>query len=116
MLRFTVLLSTIEPFAYVIRDHISYDGIQKGNKLDHLPAPTFVKSLGCNRQFYDNVIVVKCQNLIKENIQFILQLPHGFRAAVRFYLCLSPHSHIISRIGISDFPRSVRLYSTFGGI
>lgn len=28
----------------------------------------------------------------------------------------SPHSHIPSRIGIKDFPRSVRLYSTLGGI
>ena len=31
-------------------------------------------------------------------------------------LFLSPHSHIPSKIGMSDFPRSVRLYSTFGGI
>ena len=31
-------------------------------------------------------------------------------------LFFSPHSHIPSRIGIRDFPRSVRLYSTFGGI
>ncbi len=29
---------------------------------------------------------------------------------------LSPHSHIPSKIGIRDLPRSVRLYSTFGGI
>ena len=34
-----------------------------------------------------------------------------------FYsLFLSPHSHIPSKMGIKDFPRSVRLYSTFGGI
>ena len=31
-------------------------------------------------------------------------------------LFLSPHSHISSNIGMSDFPRSVKLYSTFGGI
>ena len=31
-------------------------------------------------------------------------------------LCSSPHVHIWSKIGISDLPRSVRLYSTFGGI
>ena len=31
-------------------------------------------------------------------------------------LFLSPHSHIPSRIGIRDLPRSVRLYSAFGGI
>jgi len=31
-------------------------------------------------------------------------------------LFLSPHSHIPSKIGMSDFPRSVKLYSTFGGI
>jgi len=30
-------------------------------------------------------------------------------------LFLSPHSHIPSKIGMSDFPRSVKLYSTFGG-
>ena len=30
-------------------------------------------------------------------------------------LC-SPHSHIPSKIGIKDFPRSVKLYSTLGGI
>ena len=30
--------------------------------------------------------------------------------------CFSPHSHIWSRIGMRDFPRSVKLYSTFGGI
>lgn len=28
----------------------------------------------------------------------------------------SPHSHIPSKIGIRDLPRSVRLYSTLGGI
>lgn len=31
-------------------------------------------------------------------------------------LFLSPHSHMPSNMGMSDFPRSVRLYSTFGGI
>lgn len=31
-------------------------------------------------------------------------------------LFLSPHSHIPSRMGMSDFPLSVKLYSTFGGI
>ena len=29
---------------------------------------------------------------------------------------LPPQVHIISKIGMSDFPRSDRLYSTFGGI
>ena len=29
---------------------------------------------------------------------------------------LSPHSHIPSRMGISDLPLSVKLYSTLGGI
>lgn len=33
-----------------------------------------------------------------------------------YNLFLSPHSHILSRIGIKDLPRSVRLYSTLGGI
>lgn len=34
-----------------------------------------------------------------------------------FYnLFSSPQSHIVSSIGIRDFPRSVRLYSTLGGI
>ena len=33
-----------------------------------------------------------------------------------YILFLSPHSHIPSKIGIKDFPRSVKLYSTFGGI
>ena len=34
-----------------------------------------------------------------------------------FYnLLFSPHSHIPSKMGIKDFPRSVKLYSTFGGI
>ena len=34
-----------------------------------------------------------------------------------FYnLFLSPHSHIPSKMGIKDFPRSVKLYSTLGGI
>lgn len=35
---------------------------------------------------------------------------------IPYSLFLSPHSHIPSNIGIKDFPRSVRLYSTFGGI
>lgn len=35
--------------------------------------------------------------------------PHNIR-------WFSPHSHILSKIGIRDFPCSVRLYSTFGGI
>ena len=30
--------------------------------------------------------------------------------------CSSPHSHMPSKIGIRDFPRSVREYSTLGGI
>lgn len=33
-----------------------------------------------------------------------------------YSLFCSPQSHIWSRMGIRDFPRSVRLYSTFGGI
>lgn len=33
-----------------------------------------------------------------------------------YILFLSPHSHMLSKMGIKDFPRSVRLYSTFGGI
>lgn len=33
-----------------------------------------------------------------------------------YVLFLSPHSQSISRIGIRLFPRSVRLYSTLGGI
>lgn len=37
--------------------------------------------------------------------------PHAFYSRFR-----SPHSHIPSRMGIRDFPLSVRLYSTFGGI
>lgn len=36
--------------------------------------------------------------------------------AFEFYLFSSPQVHILSKIGIRDFPRSVKLYSTFGGI
>lgn len=52
-------------------------------------------------------------------IRRLSALPFSFRFkqsnnyAIRFF---SPHSHIASKIGIKDFPRSVKLYSTFGGI
>ena len=36
---FAGLPSTVEPFAYVIRDHISHDGIEKRNNISHLIAP-----------------------------------------------------------------------------
>ena len=36
---FTGLPSTVEPFAYVIRDHISHDGIEERNNLPHLLHP-----------------------------------------------------------------------------
>ena len=40
----------------------------------------------------------------------------GLTIGIYGSLFLSPHSHIPSNIGMSDFPRSVKLYSTFGGI
>jgi hypothetical protein len=38
------------------------------------------------------------------------------KAKMLYRRFLPPQVHIISKIGMSDFPRSDKLYSTFGGI
>ena len=52
--------------------------------------------------------------LVRNKIENILK--SGRFQDVLYNLFLSPHSHIPSSIGIRDLPRSVREYSTLGGI
>ena len=55
-------------------------------------------------------------NQITFDIKSTSPYQHYDEVLLRYCRCLSPHSHIWSRIGMRDFPRSVKLYSTFGGI
>ena len=62
-------------------------------------------------KFYRDVL--KTEKLSKKG-----RKPSGFLPFSFFHgsLFLSPHSHMPSRMGMRDFPLSVRLYSTLGGI
>ena len=71
----------------------------------------YVKRFSSDEISYKNLIisVSSVYSVLSQMSTFFCVLLEGRR-------CFSPHSHIMSRMGISDLPRSVRLYSTLGGI